>query len=41
LGAIADRWGVPLTIRIITLLPLIAFLMGLFVKYPKKTGGSE
>ncbi|HPU30466.1 MAG TPA: MFS transporter [Syntrophorhabdaceae bacterium] len=39
LGAIADRWGVPYAIRTITLLPLFAFLLGLFVKYPQKTPG--
>lgn len=36
LGAIADRWGVPLTIRVISFLPLLAFLTGLLIKYPKR-----
>lgn len=36
LGAIADRWGVPVALRVTTLLPLCAFLIGLFVRYPKK-----
>ena len=34
LGAIADTWGVPMAIKAIFALPLIAFGLGLLVKYP-------
>ncbi|MDI7258842.1 MAG: MFS transporter [Thermodesulfobacteriota bacterium] len=34
LGMIADIWGVPMALKIILVLPLAAFLLGLFVKYP-------
>jgi FSR family fosmidomycin resistance protein-like MFS transporter len=34
LGAIADAWGVPMAIKSIFVLPLIAFGLGLLVKYP-------
>lgn len=34
LGAIADTWGVPTAIKTIFAMPLIAFGLGLFVKYP-------
>lgn len=37
LGAVADRWGVPFTIRVISFLPLLAFLTGLLVKYPPRS----
>lgn len=36
LGAIADKWGVPMAIKSIFALPLIAFGLGLLVKYPLK-----
>jgi FSR family fosmidomycin resistance protein-like MFS transporter len=36
LGAIADKWGVPMAIKTIFALPLIAFGLGLLVKYPLK-----
>ena len=36
LGAIADHWGVPMAIKAIFVLPLIAFGLGLLVKYPLK-----
>lgn len=36
LGIIADIWGVPMALKIILFLPLIAFILGLFVKYPLK-----
>ena len=39
LGAVADRYGVPFAIRVISLLPLLAFLIGLFVKYPPENDG--
>jgi len=32
LGAIADTWGVPVTMKVILLLPLIGFLVTLPVK---------
>ncbi len=40
LGAIADTWGVPAAIKTIFVMPLIAFGLGLLVKYPleKKKG---
>jgi FSR family fosmidomycin resistance protein-like MFS transporter len=40
LGVIADTWGVPMAIKAIFALPLIAFGLGLLVKYPleKKSG---
>jgi FSR family fosmidomycin resistance protein-like MFS transporter len=34
LGTIADTWGVPTAIKAIFALPLIAFGLGLLVKYP-------
>jgi FSR family fosmidomycin resistance protein-like MFS transporter len=34
LGAIADNWGVPMAIKAIFALPLIAFGLSLLVKYP-------
>ncbi len=36
LGAIADHWGVPIAIKAIFLLPLIAFGLGWLIKYPLK-----
>jgi FSR family fosmidomycin resistance protein-like MFS transporter len=36
LGAIADHWGVPMAIKTILVLPLIAFGLSLLVKYPLK-----
>ena len=40
LGAIADTWGVPMAIKTIFVMPLIAFGLGFLVKYPleKKEG---
>jgi FSR family fosmidomycin resistance protein-like MFS transporter len=40
LGAIADTWGVPTAIKTIFAMPLIAFGLGLLVRYPlqKKRG---
>jgi FSR family fosmidomycin resistance protein-like MFS transporter len=34
LGMIADTWGVPMAIKSIFVLPLIAFVLSLLVKYP-------
>ena len=34
LGAIADTWGVPMALKAVFALPLIAFGLGLLVKYP-------
>jgi FSR family fosmidomycin resistance protein-like MFS transporter len=34
LGMIADTWGVPIAIKSIFALPLIAFVLSLLVKYP-------
>jgi len=34
LGTIADTWGVPVAMKTILVLPLIAFGLGLLVKYP-------
>jgi FSR family fosmidomycin resistance protein-like MFS transporter len=37
LGTIADIWGVPMAMKTIFVLPLIAFGLALFVKYPPPT----
>jgi FSR family fosmidomycin resistance protein-like MFS transporter len=37
LGAIADTWGVPTAIKAIFAMPLLAFGLGLLLKYPVKT----
>jgi FSR family fosmidomycin resistance protein-like MFS transporter len=37
LGTIADTWGVPTAMKTIFVLPLIAFGLGLLVKYPPTT----
>jgi FSR family fosmidomycin resistance protein-like MFS transporter len=34
LGTIADTWGVPMAIKAVFVLPIIAFVLALFVKYP-------
>jgi len=39
LGIIADRWGVPMAMKTILILPLIAFGLSLIVKYPLKLKG--
>src|SRR4030043_2407086 len=39
LGIIADRWGVPMAMKTILILPLIAFGLALMVKYPLKLKG--
>ncbi len=36
LGTIADTWGVPMALKTIFVMPLIAFGLGLMVKYPPK-----
>jgi FSR family fosmidomycin resistance protein-like MFS transporter len=36
LGMIADRWGVPMAMKAILILPLISFVLTLFIKYPPK-----
>jgi len=41
LGAIADTWGVPMAMKTILILPLIAFGFSLMVKYPVKLKGEE
>jgi MFS transporter, FSR family, fosmidomycin resistance protein len=39
LGTIADHWGVPMALKTIFVLPLIGFVLSLFIQYPpKKTG---
>ncbi len=39
LGTVADIWGVPVAMKAIFVMPLIAFSIGLLVKYPlEKTG---
>lgn len=38
LGAIADRWGPLVALRATTFLPLLAFAIGLLVRYPRRTG---
>jgi len=37
LGTIADTWGVPMAIKTIFVMPLIAFGLGLLLKYPLTT----
>lgn len=37
LGTIADTWGVPMAIKTIFIMPLIAFGLGLLLKYPLTT----
>lgn len=39
LGTVADIWGVPITMKVIFLIPLLAFGIGLLVKYPLKLKG--
>jgi FSR family fosmidomycin resistance protein-like MFS transporter len=39
LGAIADTWGVPMAMKAILILPLIASGLSLMVKYPLKVKG--
>lgn len=39
LGTIADQWGVPMAMKAILVLPLIAFILSLMVKYPLKLKG--
>lgn len=39
LGAIADAWGVPMAMKTILILPLVAFGLSLIVKYPLKLKG--
>ena len=34
LGPIADHWGVPMAIKAVFVLPLVAFCLALLVKYP-------
>jgi len=36
LGVIADTWGVPMAIKTVFVLPLIAFVLTLMVKYPQE-----
>jgi FSR family fosmidomycin resistance protein-like MFS transporter len=36
LGTIADIWGVPMAIKAIFAMPLIAFVLALLLKYPLK-----
>jgi MFS transporter, FSR family, fosmidomycin resistance protein len=36
LGTIADHWGVPMALKAILVLPLLAFLLSLFVGYPRQ-----
>jgi FSR family fosmidomycin resistance protein-like MFS transporter len=39
LGTIADKWGVPMAMKATFVMPLIAFGLGLLIKYPlEKTG---
>ena len=36
LGTIADHWGVPMALKTILVLPLVGFVLSLFVQYPQK-----
>ena len=37
LGLIADTWGVPMAIKAVFVLPLIAFVLSLLINYPQET----
>jgi FSR family fosmidomycin resistance protein-like MFS transporter len=37
LGSIADAWGVPMAIKTVFVLPIISFVLSLFLKYPQET----
>ncbi len=37
LGSIADTWGVPMAVKAVFVLPLIAFVLSLLVNYPRET----
>jgi hypothetical protein len=37
---IADRWGVPMAMNAILILPLISFGLTLFIKYPPERQGN-
>ncbi len=37
LGSIADTWGVPMAVKAVFVLPLIAFALSLLVNYPQET----
>ncbi len=41
LGTIADTWGVPVAMKTIFALPILAFVLALFVKYPLKRQDGE
>jgi FSR family fosmidomycin resistance protein-like MFS transporter len=41
LGTIADHWGVPMALKAILVLPLLAFLLSLFVGYPRQRAAQE
>lgn len=36
LGTIADHWGVPTALKAISVLPIVGFILSLFVQYPPK-----
>jgi FSR family fosmidomycin resistance protein-like MFS transporter len=36
LGTIADHWGVPMALKTIVALPLVGFVLSLFIQYPLK-----
>jgi len=36
LGTIADTWGVPMAVKAVFVLPVIAFLLSLLVNYPQE-----
>jgi FSR family fosmidomycin resistance protein-like MFS transporter len=36
LGTIADHWGVPMALKTIVVLPLVGFVLSLFIQYPPK-----
>jgi FSR family fosmidomycin resistance protein-like MFS transporter len=41
LGMIADHWGVPVAMKSILLLPLVGFVLSLFVQYPPRAKHDE
>ena len=36
LGTVADYWGVPMALKTILILPLVGFVLSLFIQYPHK-----
>lgn len=41
LGIVADTWGVPVAMKAVFILPLIAFILSLFLEYPVENKATE